>query len=358
MSAGSSPAWASTGSTDCSPSTWTPSTSGSETRVLSDKTILNIHRILSRALKIALRRELVTRNVATLVDAPSADETEIEPLSEAEARAILATAQKSRNGTRWSVALAMGLRQSESLGARWTCLRCGQHGQFTNCPAQCDGPLTLTVYQLKRRRYRHGCDDPHKCGRHRVACPQNCVRHRHRDGCPPGCARKHHVCPAVKPCPPDCTAHARSCPKRLGGWQFTSPKGKKKGTKQEVPVPPPLVPFLRRHRKNQSTERLAAGEAWEDWDLLWCQPNGRPIDPHDDWEEWKHLLKQAGVQKDARVHDTRHTAATLLLEHGVDIRVVQQILRHSQLSTTKRYTHVTDKLAHDAAKRIGNALWA
>ena len=57
-------------------------------------------------------------------------------------------------------------------------------------------------------------------------------------------------------------------------------------------------------------------------------------------------------------HDTRHTAATLLLEHGVDIRVVQQILRHSQLSTTKRYTHVTDKLAHDAAKRIGNALWA
>jgi len=41
------------------------------------------------------------------------------------------------------------------------------------------------------------------------------------------------------------------------------------------------------------------------------------------------------------VHDARHTAATLLLEQGIDIRVVQQILGHSQLRMTERYTHVT-----------------
>ncbi|MEV6981555.1 tyrosine-type recombinase/integrase [Sphaerisporangium sp. NPDC051017] len=63
------------------------------------------------------------------------------------------------------------------------------------------------------------------------------------------------------------------------------------------------------------------------------------------------------VEKDARVHDARHTAATLLLEQGVDISVVQEILGHSQLTTTKRYTHVTSKLASDAAARMGRALW-
>jgi len=57
-----------------------------------------------------------------------------------------------------------------------------------------------------------------------------------------------------------------------------------------------------------------------------------------------------------RVHDARHTAATLLLEQGVGIRVVQQILGHSQLSQTERYTHVTTALSQDAADRMSEAL--
>ncbi len=67
--------------------------------------------------------------------------------------------------------------------------------------------------------------------------------------------------------------------------------------KAEVVIPPPLVPQLREQRAAQVAERLAAGEAWDDWDLVWCQPNGRPVDPHDDWEEWKGLLRDANVAK-------------------------------------------------------------
>ncbi|WP_133802529.1 tyrosine-type recombinase/integrase [Kribbella caucasensis] len=52
-----------------------------------------------------------------------------------------------------------------------------------------------------------------------------------------------------------------------------------------------------------------------------------------------------GGPSSPRPHDVRHTAATLVLEQGVDIRVVQEILGHSSLAVTMRYTHVTSKLA-------------
>ncbi len=121
-------------------------------------------------------------------------------------------------------------------------------------------------------------------------------------------------------------------------------------------VPAPLVAQLRAHRKLQAAERLAAGAAWEDWGLVFCTPTGRPLDSRADWADWHDLLDESHVHA-ARVHDARHTAATLLLEQGIDIRVVQQILGHSQLSQTERYTHVTSQLGQLAAERMATALW-
>lgn len=65
----------------------------------------------------------------------------------------------------------------------------------------------------------------------------------------------------------------------------------------------------------------------------------------------------AGV-RDARLHDARHTAATLLLQQGVPARVAMQVLGHSQINLTLgTYSHVVPELAQDAADRIGEALW-
>lgn len=124
-----------------------------------------------------------------------------------------------------------------------------------------------------------------------------------------------------------------------------------------VTIPPELVPLLRAHRAVQLAERLHAGSVWEDHDLLFAQANGRPIDPRDDWEEWKTVLRAAGV-RDARVHDGRHTAGALLIEQGVHVRVVQEILGHSDIRVTQRYTHVSSTAAHDAASRMGAVLWS
>ncbi|MEU4410218.1 tyrosine-type recombinase/integrase [Streptosporangium sp. NPDC023963] len=115
--------------------------------------------------------------------------------------------------------------------------------------------------------------------------------------------------------------------------------------------------LLKLHKEAQRLEREAAGDRWQEWDLVWCTPDGNPIDAGDDWDDWKQLLQLAEIDKDARVHGARHMAATLLLEQGVDIRVIQAVLGHSQLTTTKRYTHITETLAIEAAGRTGRALW-
>jgi integrase len=58
-----------------------------------------------------------------------------------------------------------------------------------------------------------------------------------------------------------------------------------------------------------------------------------------------------------RLHDARHTAGTLLGELHVDIHVIQRILGHAQVTTTRIYTDSTDPLTREAADRIGGLLW-
>ncbi|MEV8636233.1 site-specific integrase [Streptosporangium sp. NPDC051023] len=82
------------------------------------------------------------------------------------------------------------------------------------------------------------------------------------------------------------------------------------------------------------------------FDVVFAQTNGRPIGTHDDWEEWKAILVAANV-REARVHDARHTAGTLLIEQGVHVRTVQEILGHSDIRLTQRYTHFDDTFVAD-----------
>jgi len=238
----------------------------------------------------------------------------VEPLTLGEARRIIELSADRRNGTRWSVALGLGLRQGEALGLCW---------QYVDL----DAGTLMVRWQLQRLAWQHGCADPHLCG-----------KYQHRDDCPA-----------------DCTGHGRACPQRTGGGlRLTELKSDK--SRRTIAIPPPLVAALRAHRTAQLEERMTVGPAWEDHDFVWCQANGRPIGNHADWAEWKALLKAAGI-RDARVHDARHTAATLLLAQGVDQRVVMEILGHSQISMTSKYAHVLPQVMTDAADRIGQALW-
>lgn len=83
---------------------------------LAPATIAVHHRVLSPAPKAERQRGRLTGNVATLIDAPSVTHDEAQPLTAGEARQLLGAARDLRNGARWSVALARGLRQGEALG--------------------------------------------------------------------------------------------------------------------------------------------------------------------------------------------------------------------------------------------------
>jgi integrase len=129
---------------------------------------------------------------------------------------------------------------------------------------------------------------------------------------------------------------SRACPLRTGGGLVLT-ELKTAKSRPAVALPAALVQALKAHRAAQLAERMAAGSRWHDSGFVWCQPNGRPIGAHADWDDWRALLKAAKV-RDARLHDARHTAATPLLAQGVDQRVVMEILGHSQISMTTRYT--------------------
>jgi integrase len=247
---------------------------------MAPASVLQCHRILSRALKVAMQRGKVTRNVCTLVDAPSLEQSEVDPLSRAEARKLLAVASTLRNGARWSVALALGLRQGEALGLAWDDIDLDT------------GALTVRR-ALQRQKGR--------------------------------------------------------------GLVMVEPKSR--AGRRSIVLPVELHEALRVHRTAQTEERLAAGPLWEDHGLVFAQRNGRPIDPRRDWGQWKELLHAAGV-RDARLHDARHTAATLLMTQGVPPRVAMQVLGHSQISLTLgTYSHVVPELAQDAADGMSAALW-
>lgn len=86
---------------------------------LSPTSVHQAHVILVRALKVAQQRGMIVRNPASLMDAPSKTEPDMEVLTKAQARAVVDVARRHRNAARWTVAFTLGLRQGEALGLRW-----------------------------------------------------------------------------------------------------------------------------------------------------------------------------------------------------------------------------------------------
>lgn len=155
-----------------------------------------------------------------------------------------------------------------------------------------------------------------------------------------------------QPCAPDCAEHARSCPDRRDGG-LVEVETKSRAGRRVVSVPAPLIEWLGRHHDDQEAERSKAGDQWQGAGWMFAEPNGGPIDPRRDYQQWRDLLKAAGVQA-ARLHDARHTAATMLWCFKVPVRAVMDVMGWSEASMASRYMHVPDELKHE----IAGLLWS
>jgi integrase len=232
---------------------------------------------------------------------------------------------------RFVVALALGCRQGEALGFKWE--RLDRENK------------TLRVKKaLQRQTWQHGYDNPHACGAkyHKTQpCKRDCRRHT-RKPCPP-------------PCPPMCTDHARWCPKRHSGG-LVEVDVKSRAGRRSFAVPDELYALLLKHEELQRREREHAGSEWQSGGWIFTQPNGRPIDPRRDRDEWRSVLAEAGV-REARLHDARHTAATVLLLLGVQDRAVMDVMGWSTVAMKQRYMHVTEGLRRTVADQISSYFW-
>jgi integrase len=127
--------------------------------------------------------------------------------------------------------------------------------------------------------------------------------------------------------------------------------------KRSVSVDPTTVAALKAHRRRQSKEQLVAASAWSESGLVFTTENGAMIHPDRISKVFAQLVTRLQLPV-IRLHDLRHTAATLALVAGVHPKVVQERLGHSNVTITlDTYSHVLQGLQEDAAAKVADLVF-
>lgn len=275
-----------------------------------------VHAVLSSMLESARLDGVCAKNVATDVTPPGVGENERGALDTDVALRVLQAALRRPDGVRWWFAILTGMRQGERTGATLDSIDLVRH-EFT------------VQWSLTEVRFRHGCDPA--CGKTRAgSCPDRALM------IAPGMAHKQldgRLC-IVRPK----SGHVRTFP---------------------------LIPAL----ETELTKYLTADTRPNPHGLIWHNDDGTPITPEQDQAEWRAILLDAGVITEAQAlppkdrpegtpdtpttHFARHTTATVLMELGVDAKVIGEIVGHVNVRTTQRYIHVSSAQARKALEAIG-----
>jgi integrase len=283
--------------------------------------------VLRAALNTAVRWRLISQNAAALVDPPRVTRREITPLDVEQSKQLIKTANGHALESFVTVGLSCGLRVGESLGLTWAAidLKAG----------------TLTVRQSLQRTG----GDP--AARRPLLADQARLRLALRQASPTDTDERQRLTLALREI-------GTRIAKVKTSLQLVEPKSKQ--SRRTIALPTMTIEALKTHRRRQLEARLVAGRAWQERDLVFTTSIGTPIEMSNLSKAFKALLAKAGLPA-IRIHDLRHTAATLLLTQGVDPRTIMETLGHSQISLTlNTYAHVLPRLQRDAADRMNRIL--
>lgn len=135
-------------------------------------------------------------------------------------------------------------------------------------------------------------------------------------------------------------------------WQLYFGDPKTEASVRTIPLNETAVKVLADVFEQQNQNKIRAGTAYEDNDLVFCTQLGRPLDPNNMRRTFYSICDKIGI-KDMHPHCLRHTFATRGAENNVDVRVMQRLLGHSNIQeTADTYTHVLSGLKRDEVMKL------
>jgi integrase len=265
---------------------------------LSSRSVQYIHAILRSALSTALEDDAVMFNAAERAKAPTVPRKEIEPLTPEEIITLLNAVSGHRLEALYTAGAALGLREGEQLGLRWTYVdleagRLRVEWQLQRISRQLpDGSKRIEIHLIPPKQH----------SRRTIDLPEITLK----------ALREHRERQLEE--------------RRLCGSEWRS----------EIEV-------------HCDKEVMLVD------DLVFTTPIGTPLDPCNLNKQFQSILKECGIAK-RRFHDLRHTAATLLTVQGIPAKTIMKICGWSQISMLDRYTHVADEMRKEAAEKMNEIL--
>ncbi|HEX76206.1 MAG TPA: site-specific integrase [Dehalococcoidia bacterium] len=240
---------------------------------LQPRTVRYHHVVLHKAIAIAMKWGMGTRNVADSVDIPRSSEADMQTWNENELAQFLEASKDSQYYELYYLALFTGMRRSELLALRW-----------------CD--IDFVYSQIYVNRGLHHLKD--------------------------------------------------------GSYVFTQPKSAR--SRRTIALSPSAISVLRQYYDKRQMDAAMLGISLTDNDLVFSTVEGKPLRPNTVTRAWKNMANRAGI-KVIRLHDARHTHASLMLKQGIHPKIVQERLGHASIQITlDTYSHVAPGLQEAAAK--------
>jgi len=138
--------------------------------------------------------------------------------------------------------------------------------------------------------------------------------------------------------------------------KFQIPKSKY--SVRAIDIEDRLLTILKQHRKRQTEIRLRAGSKWVDNDLIFCQKDGSPLDADNLYHrDFHRILKRSGIRR-IRIHDLRHTFASILIAAKHSPKYIQNQMGHGSIQITMDlYCHLMEEVHEGAADKTASVIF-